>query len=422
MFKNKNKNTLKGQGIAILMAFLFFVAYPASAIDTSSIDDEVKDLNRQIIEKRQEIDSISSKQEDLEKQVSAYQQEAASLGAQIGIIDTEITDTQNRISKTEAEISKINLEVESVKLEIKSNEEQIESQKEVLSELLRILYQQGEKTPLEVFLGNDTISQVFDETHYLTTLEEQGKEALDEIERLRKELQWQNIVLDAKKEKAQALQEELKSQKGILEEEKGGKDRLLEATNMEEAKYQELLAQAKAEQDAAEAMVSSLENQVSDIIRKAREDKLFDGWTPTTGTTGVLNWPIMPTRGISAYFYDPAYENIFGVPHYAIDIPTPQGTPIHAPADAIVGRVHDAGYGYSFILLIHNEELSTVYGHISAFAVSEGQFVGAGDVIGYSGGAPGTRGAGWRTTGPHLHFEVRINGAPHDPLQYLPSL
>ena len=71
-------------------------------------------------------------------------------------------------------------------------------------------------------------------------------------------------------------------------------------------------------------------------------------------------------------------------------------------------------------MLMHNDELATVYGHISAFNVSEGQYIKQGDVIGLSGGTPGTLGAGWMTTGAHLHLEVRVNGRPVDALNYLP--
>jgi murein DD-endopeptidase MepM/ murein hydrolase activator NlpD len=71
-------------------------------------------------------------------------------------------------------------------------------------------------------------------------------------------------------------------------------------------------------------------------------------------------------------------------------------------------------------MIVHADGLSSVYGHVNQISVENEQFVTKGQVIGYSGGMPGTRGAGPLSTGPHLHLEIRLNGVPVDPLNYLP--
>ena len=131
-------------------------------------------------------------------------------------------------------------------------------------------------------------------------------------------------------------------------------------------------------------------------------------------------WPVSPSRGISAYFHDEAYRAVMGMVHQAIDIRALQGTPIHAPADGVVYKTRDNGFGYSYIILAHGGGFMTLYGHVAEIRVIEGEKIKQGQVIGLSGATPGSKGAGLMTTGPHLHFEVLKGGKHVDPLDYLP--
>jgi murein DD-endopeptidase MepM/ murein hydrolase activator NlpD len=133
----------------------------------------------------------------------------------------------------------------------------------------------------------------------------------------------------------------------------------------------------------------------------------------------ALLWPVDPAEGLSATFNDAGYLERFGVPHHAIDIPVLQGSAVRAAQDGTVLKVADNGLGYSYIILSHEGNLETIYGHVSESLVQEGETIRTGQVIARSGGQPGTRGAGLLTTGPHLHFAVRVKGTLVDPLPYL---
>ena len=134
----------------------------------------------------------------------------------------------------------------------------------------------------------------------------------------------------------------------------------------------------------------------------------------------LFTWPAFGT--LSAGFHNEKYEQYFGVPHEGVDIVVGQGSPVYSAADGIVFLVREGGKtGYTYVLIGHASGYATLYGHLSSVVVVAGQRVTAGQMIGLSGGKPGTDGAGPMTTGPHLHFEMIQGGTNIDPLTVLPQ-
>lgn len=196
---------------------------------------------------------------------------------------------------------------------------------------------------------------------------------------------------------------------------------------------QKLEEETKSDNGASTAALSESRKILLAIIKEQRasEELLKNSLAQLWESQGVafgkasrnvsyeLVWPVEPLLGISAHFADDAYQRRFGIPHHAIDIPTNQGTIIRAPADGVVTVAADNGLGYSYLTIKHDGNIETVYGHVSGFIVDVGDDVQTGDPIAYSGGRPGSPGAGLLTTGPHLHFAVRDNSKLVDPLDYL---
>ncbi|MFA6296804.1 MAG: peptidoglycan DD-metalloendopeptidase family protein [Patescibacteria group bacterium] len=372
------------------------------------------DLNSQLDAKKNDIQQIDQKIQELQQQIDQKQSEQVTLKNQITIIDTEIDKTKAQIQKTQAEIQRTNLEIEKLRSEIDLKKQEISKQKVVLGEYIRLINEYDQISPIEILFGYNSFSQFLDQLDNLETLENKGQQTLDQVQKIKVEMESNKKDLDSKAKDLANLDDQLAYEKEELDGKRTGKENILAQTEDKEEEFQALLAKAKEEQDAANNEIYAIEQQ---IRSQQQDDPNQDNWQDVGGAE--LGWPINPVQGISAYFMDSSYYSFWGLQHYAIDIPAPQGTPMHAPADGYVAKYSDAGLGYSYILLYHGNGLSTVFGHASACYVAEGANVKRGDVIGLSGGAPGSRGAGWMTTGPHLHFEVRINGNPVDPMKYL---
>ncbi|OGJ65969.1 hypothetical protein A3F36_03095 [Candidatus Peribacteria bacterium RIFCSPHIGHO2_12_FULL_55_11] len=187
------------------------------------------------------------------------------------------------------------------------------------------------------------------------------------------------------------------------------------AMDAEITRSEQMLLDLIRDQQEAEGKIMITLKQIWDAQGRAITISRKAGQGPL-----VLAWPMEPTLGISAGFEDAQYEEIFGMPHKAIDIPAEQRTEVLAAADGVVEDITDNGYGYNSVTLRHNGG-ATSYGHVEEFLVEEGDTVRQGEPIALSGGRPGTKGAGHVTTGSHLHFEVIIEGERVDPLGYLPA-
>ena len=239
----------------------------------------------------------------------------------------------------------------------------------------------------------------------------------------------------------------LNQERRILQEGRQAKKELLEKTRGEEELYQQLLEESIQQQLESAIAIQNLQDNIEFIEGKLKlleesleevenfdleqekaekleemgleiQEEFLEGpEAEVMPKHQAFAWPVPPNK-ITAYFEDLTYPKRWGI-HKAIDIRAKQFTEIRAPANAYVFQTKDNGTGYSYIILAHKNQLITVYGHVSEILVKAGTVVKQGDVIGLTGGTPGTKGAGWQTTGPHLHFEVWHRGEQVNPLDWL---
>ncbi|MDP2708757.1 MAG: peptidoglycan DD-metalloendopeptidase family protein [bacterium] len=381
---------------------------------TAALDENqaVKELNRQIQAKQDSIKKIQDKQQEYSRAITQKQREKASLSNQLAILENRLAKAALDIESAQTEVDRTNLEIDKVNLEIKEKDGQITGQKDHIGSVVRLMQQQDNKSSLEILLLNGTLNDFVSQVKYLEDINKEIGKSLEDLKRFKQELENKQKNLNEKKKQLADLKDDLQNKKVELAGQQQSKIYILDQTKSSERQYQRLLEQAKQEQRQAEADIVSLEKAVRARLLNISGNKL------EFNDAGFI-WPV-PKNKITAYFHDPDYPFRYIFEHPAIDIRAGQGTTLKAAASGYVAIARDAGKGYSYIMIVHGNGLATVYGHVSKIYVSTDEYVVQGQAIGLSGGMPGTNGAGGLTTGPHLHFETRLNGVPVNPLEYLP--
>lgn len=407
------KQKIKLLSIVLILSVLTVVNTPFFVFGQNDDNPEIKGLNQDIQDKKSEIKKIQEQQEKYDQLIKAKQAESASLNNQLAILDNRIAKAELDIEIKQTEIERTKLEIQKTDIEIENKNQEIKEEKENISDVLRLLYKKDSVTPLEIMLVNDSLADFLSQVKYLEDVNEDLGESLKTLEKLSRQLEMEKENLNSQKIALEAQEKELEDNRAKLASEIESKSYVLTQTKNSEKQYQRLLAQAKEEQQAVATEITVLEKQVRAKLAQLEGKKL------ELNSNGFI-WPVTKNT-ITAYFHDPDYpfRNVFE--HPAVDIRAGQGTPLKAVASGYVARTkYGAGGSYGYIMLVHGDGLSTVYGHVSKIYVEEDDYVVQGQTIGLSGGLPGTPGAGGLTTGPHLHFEVRLDGIPVNPLGYLP--
>jgi murein DD-endopeptidase MepM/ murein hydrolase activator NlpD len=441
--------------IAILIAAFQVVSIGnVFAEDDEALTDQnelfLLKLRQQIQNTRTDYNQIGRSVNDAKEKLIQVTEAITTLKDQIGNLDKLIDNTEIKIRNVEKQIAQKETQIGLLTEEIKIKTIELENQKMLSQEYLKLLYLQensfydkGDSQNVSVaklLLGEESIGETFKEIQYLTILEQTGQNIFNKIDTLKTDLEAQQTELEEIWQKLARLNSQLIEEKKAIQIQRKAKDDLLIQTQGEEDIYRDLIAQSKREQLGLVAEMNALSENLQFISQKIEQEgadfnpdnynhlitpnvrAIYDFETNGEYANGeLLNWPVKPSRGISAYFRDPSYLTTFGIPHNAIDLPLAQGTALRAPANGVVYKVRDnTDASYSYLILAHKNGLLTVFGHVTTVLVEERDIVLAGEIVALSGGTPGTKGAGWLTTGAHLHFEVMKNGKHIDPLLVLP--
>lgn len=461
----KNRNSLKLGIIAFLSLFSIQLTAQALVDDVvqknyeeyQAIQLEKAGSKKVLMEDRSEklkkilIDSFDSF-DDAEKQIEQYQKELEPIQQQISTLKEQVSNLNSLLDQTNTKITNIQIlmakkeiDIEELMVKVEKSNFEMDSQKEMITRYLQLSYseEQRYKSPdenknlINLLLADTTVSKTIQREVYFSVMEEARRQIFYKLAVAKNEFQDNQAKYNKTRQSLDNLQALLAKEKDDLKAQQIAKEELLSETEGKEGEYQRLIEESKKQQENSAFEIENLQNNLALIQEKLRlldDTQIQEVLHPVSGSGqeaynsafadeqngSFFEWPVSPSGGITAYYQDGGYYNHFKVVHNAIDIRQRQGSPIFAPANGYVYKAQDNGMGYSYLILAHKDGFMTVYGHISEFIVTEGDLVHTGDLIGLSGGTPGTKGAGWMTTGPHLHFEVYKDGVHVNPLDYLP--
>ncbi len=396
---------------------------------------DYRQLLNNVSDTKMRLDLVTEEKMTLQSQLKNVDERVKSMGHQLLTVTKRVIEKENEIS----------LLYEQIEI----NQVAMNYQAEQLKDYVKTIYREentmfsrdedGSVDAFKLLLSDGTVGENMRQLDYFNILDVAGQQMVEKLDELGKTLKVWKVDLEKKRLNLASLQTDLASQKKELDLQKQSKEDLLKITMGQEDVFKQLLEQTIKQQDEMVQDIKGLSNALVFLQdRIALEGDKFDitkyksildfrtqalyefQMNNINNKGGQFAWPVDPDRGISAYFHDSRYVGVFGVQHNAVDIPEYQSTPVRAAADGVVYVARDNGYGYSYIILSHAGGFMTVYGHVSSVLVTSGQKISQGSIIALSGGMPGTPGAGYMTTGPHLHFEVQFNGKYVDPLMYLP--
>jgi murein DD-endopeptidase MepM/ murein hydrolase activator NlpD len=349
---------------------------------------------------QEERDELADELDEIRDRIDARENQADSKKDLIDELSADITDLQIAINKLDQEITEVEGEVRDAQSRIDATKADIAKVQETAVDQAVALYKGGTIETIDALLESDDLSELNDRVQMLGVAAEENTGALVKYGRLKVELQDQyeelftlKTDLDAKLADREDYQTQLADHRSVVK--------------TELAKLNDKLDDDKALEEEKEEEFDDITAEI--LAAQAPSGAPVVGGIPNTGGPSASGF-IWPLNGAVTS----PFGFRWGRMHEGIDIDGYTGQPIVASKAGRVISAGDAGDGYGTkVVLDHGGGYSTLYGHMSRLGTSGGASVSQGQVIGYVG-CTGS------CTGDHLHFEVRVNGAPQNPLAYLP--
>ena len=406
MSKALKPSVKKILSIVLLLVIVISMGIEDSTVSYAEVTEEsIKEKENQISNAKKERDSLKSAKTDLESLKKQLESSKSDLNKYISQIDSSLTDIQTKIDSLNTQISEKENQIEKTQAELEEAERIQQAQYEAMKKRIKFMYERGDTIYIELLIEAGSFSEMLNKAEYIERLSSYDRNKLNEyitttelISLTKEALEEEKATLDEAKASREEEQDNLES---LLSQ----KSAELKTVQADISDKEAAIAAYDAEIKAENAAIAALEKEVAADKAELYNKYKYDG--------GMFTWPCPSYTRISDD-YGMRMHPTLGVQkmHNGIDLAAPGGSAILAAyAGTVVAASYEASMG-NYVMINHGDGLYTVYMHCSALYVSKGQDVSAGTKI----AAVGSTG---RSTGNHLHFGVRLNGAYVSPWNYL---
>ncbi|CDD15381.1 MAG: murein hydrolase activator EnvC family protein [Clostridia bacterium] len=381
------KETLRK--ILIIISILIL----CTTLSTGSIATDISDLDKQKKEVSEELNKKN-------KQLEYVNEELTTALLEIQKLDDEILQYETDLNKYETQLSKLQTSIDEAIEKIDLVQEDYQTREEILRERLVEMYKAGDVTYLEVLLSSKSLTEFISSYFLMRQLVEYDNKLIEQVEREKNDLEYTKAKLEKEQKEVKTIKAKKEQTTIILNNKKTLQKAHVNKLSEEEKKLQKEIIEYKKEVYRIQSLISQVSGEPNLQIQY---------------TGGDMIWPVAKEGTAITSYYEQREHPITGIIHYhsGIDIGNAYfGTPVVAALDGYVSYAGWLGGYGNCVIINHGNGVSTLYGHGQAILTTLHKEVKQGELI-MEVGSTGN------STGPHLHFEIRINGYTVNPLLYV---
>ena len=414
----KNRKLWAGLLAGLMAVGMSFGIFAGSLPTQVSAEKSSAQIQQEINEMKEQLKNNRSEVAKLEAQVNANMDKMEDIVANKNTIDQQIFLYHEQVENLNKQITAYSSLIADKQAELDEATARWQALSDKYKERIRAMEEDGKLSYWSVLFKANSFSDFLDRLSMIDEIAAADQRRLEELNNAAKEVESAKTGLEAEKLSLESGKKELEDASKKLEESRVEADKLLKQLIATGEEYQRLLDEAEKKESETASQVDKLE-----YAYDAAKEREYQQWLASqppvqsgsaANTVNGLTWllPVNYTRFSSPFGYriHPVYGDWRF--HYGVDLSAPSGTPIYASRGGkVTYATYDSSSGY-YVSINHLDGFTTKYLHMTHYIVSPGQYVAAGQVIGYVG-STGT------STGPHLHFSVYYNGSAVNPANYI---